>query len=66
MGASSSSVDTKGVKIKKGNKQYHKEPAKRLKERFDPEENTNFTSQHDASIDKVTQMYHQTLVASAM
>ena len=53
MGASSSSVDTKGVKIKKGNKQFHKEPAKRLKERFDPEENTNFTSQHDASIDKV-------------
>ena len=55
MGASSSTVDEKGVKIKKGNKHYHKEPAKRLKERFDPEENTNFTSQHDASVDKVTQ-----------
>ena len=29
------------------------EPEKREKTRFDPLENSNFTSQHDASIDKV-------------
>ena len=42
-----------GKKKKKKGDRYYKEPKKRLKERFDPEENLNFTSQADASVDKV-------------
>lgn len=50
MGASSSSDGT----ILKKKKVYKRlEPEKREKTRFDPLENSNFTSQHDASIDKV-------------
>lgn len=50
MGANSSVA---GI-IKKKKKEYYRlEPEKREKTRFDPEENTSFTSQHDASIDKV-------------
>ena len=41
-----------GKKKKKKGDRYYKEPSKRLKERFDPEENLNFTSQADASVDK--------------
>ena len=53
MGASSS-ADAKVPKSKKDKgKRYYKIPEKRLKERYDPEENTNFTSQHSASINKV-------------
>jgi hypothetical protein len=49
MGANSSTVEHK--KRKKGER-YYKPPDKRVKERYDPEENISFTSQHDASIDK--------------
>ena len=50
MGASGS---TDGAVKKKKKPYYRLEPEKREKTRFDPEENTNFTSQHDASVDKV-------------
>lgn len=50
MGASSSADGT----ILKKKKVYKRlEPEKREKTRFDPLENSVFTSQHDASIDKV-------------
>ena len=50
MGASSSADGT----ILKKKKVYKRlEPEKREKTRFDPLEHSNFTSQHDASIDKV-------------
>ena len=47
-----------GKKKKKKGDRYYKEPSKRLKERFDPEENLNFTSQIDASVDKVRHLPH--------
>ena len=50
MGASGS---TDGAIKRKKKPYYRLEPEKREKTRFDPEENTNFTSQHDASVDKV-------------
>lgn len=50
MGANSSVA---GIIKKKKKAYYRLEPEKREKTRFDPEENTSFTSQHDASIDKV-------------
>ena len=55
MGADISAVFTGEKKKKKKVKgeRFYKPPDKRLKERFDPEENLNFTSQLDAAIDKV-------------
>ena len=55
MGADLSAVFTGEKKKKKKVKgeRFYKPPDKRLKERFDPEENLNFTSQLDAAIDKV-------------
>lgn len=54
MGASTSTV-VNAIKGKK-KRDYNKIPEKRLKERYDPEENTSFTTQHDASIDKVRRL----------
>ena len=53
MGASGS---TDGTVKKKKKPYYRQEPEKREKTRYDPEDNTNFTSQHDASVDKVIEM----------
>ena len=55
MGASTSTV-VNAIKGKK-KRDYNKIPEKRLKERYDPEENTSFTTQHDASIDKVRSIF---------
>lgn len=54
MGADLSAVFTGEKKKKKKVKgeRFYKPPDKRFKERFDPEENLNFTSQLDAAIDK--------------
>lgn len=57
MGVDVSSLFGGEKKKKKKGERFYKAPAKRLKERFDPEENLNFTSQSDASVDKVTEQH---------
>jgi hypothetical protein len=52
MGAGSSTVTKEVRKSKSVN--YYRPPQVRQKDRYDREENTTFTSQHDASIDKVS------------
>lgn len=53
MGLSYSTVTKEDKKIKTAN--YYRPPQVRQKDRYDQEENTSYTSQHDASIDKVSQ-----------
>ena len=65
MGADLSSLFSGEKKKKKKVKgeRFYKPPDKRLKERFDPEENLNFTSQLDAAIDKVRKSSYLSLVS---
>ena len=60
MGGDVSSLFGGEKKKKKKGERFYKAPTKRLKERFDPEENLNFTSQADASVDKVTGPHNTT------
>jgi hypothetical protein len=52
MGAGSSTVTKADRKSKSVN--YYRPPQVRQKDRYDREESMTFTSQHDASIDKVS------------
>ena len=42
------------LKKKKGNGKYYRPPDVRQKDRYEPEESLNLSSQNDASIDKVS------------
>lgn len=55
MGVGFSSVRKEDKKSKPVN--YYRPPQVRQKDRYDHEESMTFTSQHDASIDKVSDLY---------